>query len=237
MQFSDSSGGDGIVEDIDFLCRTTSASYPVADKTRNINQAYHDVSRLIWDCADGWQYDDRNKSDLPKYLKTMVHGTQDVTVPSTAQAIDRVEVEDDDGSWHKLTPIDYRDISQALEEFKDVDGLPTHYDLVGNYLTLYPAPSSAYCTLTSGLAIRVARDVTEFATSATTAVPGFATQFHRILSLSSALDFEQDAGQRALFAQMKDRLERGLRGFYSHRETERRGEMRPYGKRRWRQYL
>jgi len=237
MEFSNSSNKLGLVEDIDFLCRTTSASYPLNDKVRNINQAYHDVTRLIWAAADDWQYDDSNATDLPKVLRTMGHASASYQIPTTAQEIQRVEVKDSSSDWRKLRPIDYRDINISLDEYLSTADMPIYYDLVGNYVTLYPPPSSAYTTLTSGLALRVGRDVTEFTSASTTTKPGFATQFHRILSLAAAIDFEKDPGQLRLFNQMKDRLEKGLQAFYSTRETERRSQLRPKGKRRWRQYL
>lgn len=191
---------------------------------------------MIWNCADEWQYDDRNNTDLPKVLKTLGQASASYTIPTTAQRIERVEIQDSSNNWVKLSPIDYKKINVALEEFRSTPALPQYYDLVGNYVTLYPAPSSAYVTLSSGMALRVSRDVTEFAFSATTETPGFATQFHRILSLSAAIVFEKDATQRATFVALKDRLEQGLQNFYSSREVESRAQMTPRGRRFQRQY-
>jgi len=38
-----------IKSDIDFLCGSTSATYLDADKIRNVNIAYQDVARVIWE--------------------------------------------------------------------------------------------------------------------------------------------------------------------------------------------
>ena len=236
MQFSDVTNNQGILQDIDFLAGTTSASYPTKDKTRNINIAYHDVTRLIWECADDWNYDDANATDLPKVLRTLGQASASYQIPTTAQKIERIEIQDANNNWIKLEPIDYSDINVALDEYRGTASQPTHYDLVGNYITLYPAPSSAYVTLSSGMALRVARNVTEFATTATTEVPGFATQFHRLLSIGASLDFEKDASSRNLLLQMQDRLQKGLRKMYSSREVEKRVELKPRSKSRWRQY-
>ena len=238
MMFSDTTSKQGLIQDVDFLCGSTSASYAVADKTRNINVAYNSVSRLIWDAADDWQYDDSNATDLPKVLRTMGHASASYQVPSTSQRIERVEAKSSDGNWRKLIPIDYRDITVSLDEYHETAGMPIYYDLVGNYLTLYPAPSSAYATLSSGLTLRVSRDVTEFPTTATTTSPGFAKQFHRILSISASMDYlgVVDQSQVRLLAQMKDGIEKAIKQFYSSRQAESRTQVRPYGKRRWRQY-
>lgn len=229
-----------IKDDIDFLCGSTSASYPVADKIRNINIAYQDVARIIWESADGWQYDDSNLTTRPVAIATLVHTQQDYELPSVAQHIERVEVKDSAGDWYKLTPLDIHDVTGSIEEYYEDDDLPKYYDLVGRSLMLYPAPASGSCTLASGLAVYVDRDVNEFdaAVSAHSAkVPGFATQFHRVLSYAAAVDFVQDDNMRKHLVNEKYRLEKGLTKFYSRRNIERRGAIKPHAKKLWRQYL
>jgi hypothetical protein len=68
---------------INFLCGSTSATYPDADKVRNMNIAYQDVARLIWESASGWQYDDSNATTLPIAKGSLVHNQQDYSLPST----------------------------------------------------------------------------------------------------------------------------------------------------------
>ena len=236
MEFYNSVNKLGIVDDVLFLCNTTTGSYALPDIVRNVNQAYNDVTRLIWECSDDWQYDDSNRTDLPKILTTLTHGTSQYAIPSTAQKIERVEVKDINGNWVKLEQIDYKDIGVALPEYMETAGLPIHYDLIGNYINLYPTPSSAYCTTASGMAVYVDRDVTLFTSASTTACPGFAPQFHRILSLQVALDFEQDSQKRNLFLVEKNQLVEGLKRFYNSRSIERRSEIRPANKKNHRQY-
>lgn len=227
-----------IKADINFLCGSTSATYPDADKMRNVNVAYNHVARLIWDSADGWNYQDSNTAGLPVAFTTMTHDTQDYTLPTTAQRIHRVEVKQNNGTWLKLAPIDIHDMLVAAPEFQGNNpGLPLYYDLQGRSVSLYPSPASGSVTLTSGLAFYVDRDVTEIATTATTTTPGFAKPFHRILSLAAAIDFTQDDRQRQLFVTQKLDLERGLVRFYSKRNVERPTTISPHSRRRWRSYL
>lgn len=225
-----------IKADINFLARSTSASYPDTDKIRNVNISYQDIARLIWESADGWQFDDKNATTLPVARGSLVHSQQDYTLPPTSQRIHEIAIMDKGGAWIKLMPIDWADMTQAPLEFMKGIGLPVYYDLVGNSVMMYPIPSSAACTLTSGLAVYVERDVTEFVVTASSATPGFATAFHRILSLAAALDFEQDDSQRRLLIAQKARLESGLTRFYSKRGVEIKSTMKPAGKKRWRQY-
>lgn len=223
--------------DIDFLCGSTSATYSDTNKIRNVNIAYQDVARLIWESAGGWQYDDSNATTLPISRATLVHTQQDYSLPTTAQRIERVEVLDKNSNWVKLTELNISDVPVAMLEHLSTAGTPLHYDLVGRSLMLYPAPSSANVTLVSGLKVYMNRDVTEFATTATTVEPGFATAFHRILSYAAAMDFVQDAGQRNFLILQKDRLEKGLTRFYSRREVERPTSIRPAARKNWGQYL
>lgn len=227
----------GICQDIDFLCGTTTASYPLADKVRNINQAYSDVNRLIWECCDTWQYDDTERTDLPIAKTSLLDEQQDYSVPTTAQRIFRIEVLDSAGNWQKLQPLDYKDVGGfALPEYMETAGMPLYYDLVANSIFLYPKPAAENCTLTNGLAVYFSRDISLFTTASTTGSPGFAAPFHRILSLQAAIDFEKDPDQRKIFVAEKTQLIEGLKRFYSTRSVEKRAEITPSNKRQHRQY-
>lgn len=222
--------------DVYFLTRSTTASYPNSDLVRNINIAYQNTARLIWESCGGWQYDDSNSTTLPIAKGSLVHNQQDYTLPSTAQRVHEVNIKNANGEWVKLLPLDWNDIGSPAEFLKSANA-PIYYDLVGRSIMLYPPPSSAYCTLASGLAVYVDRDVTEFTTTGTTTTPGFAVQFHRILSYSASLDFEQDSKQRELLIVQKDRLEKGLTRFYAKRGSEVKSVLRPSAKRAWKQYI
>jgi hypothetical protein len=227
----------GLCQDVDFLCGSTTASYPLADKVRNINQAYLDVNRLIWESCDSWQYDDANNTDVPRVITSLTSGTGEYSIPSTAQKIRRIEVKDVNGKWIKLQPIDYQDINYtALPEYLSANGLPIYYDLIGDIISLYPTPSDTYTSTTSAMAVYIDRDVTLFTTASTTSVPGFATPFHRILSLQGAIDFEKDENQKRNFMVQKSDLVAGLKKFYNSREVEKRTTIKPHIKRAHRAY-
>lgn len=226
-----------IKEDVYFQTGATSASYPNADLIRNVNIAYQDVARLIWSSAGGWQFDDSNASTLPIARTTMVHNQKDYSLPSTTQRVEQVVAKDSAGNWIKLKPFDIHDLNLAPEEYMESTGMPIYYDLMGRSIMLYPSPSSAYCTMASGLGVYISRDVTEFAVTATSSEPGFATPFHRILSYATAIDFVQDQNERNILIQQKTRLEQGLVQFYAKREVEAVTRIRPRAAKFWRQYL
>ena len=225
-----------LFEDIDFLCGSTSGTYPITSKVRNMNVAYQDVARVIWEADGAWQYDDINATGLPIATTDMVHDQQDYSVPTTCQRIESVIIKDSEGNWKKLMPLDIHDTSVALPEYLSTPDLPLYYDLIGSSIMLYPSPNSASVTLVSGLRIYMNRDVSELTTGGTGTTPGFATPFHRILSLSAAIDFEQDSKQREFLAFQKQRLEKGLTLFYSKRGSEFKTRIAPKTKKAWRQY-
>jgi hypothetical protein len=244
MQFSNTSNkSKGILQDIDFLCGSTSATYPVVDKVRNVNIALHDVTQLIWQSQDGWFFDDENQTDYPRIRVNLTKGTQDYRVKALStvlRQIKRIEVKDSGGDFQLLTPLNMaKDIDVAKDDYYSSDGMPLYYDLDGGYITLYPAPTSGAggCTLASGMAIYFGRDAVEFTSASTTASPGFATQFHRILSYSAAIDFiKQDNNLIQKYMMERNRLMDGLKKYYGSRNLELKPKISPFGKRRWRQY-
>jgi len=236
MTFSEATNDQGLVQDIDFLCGTTNASYPINQKTRNINAHYNATVALIWQVADGWQFDDTNQTDLPIATTTLVVTQQDYELPSTAQRIERVEILDAEGNYQKLRQMDWDDLDMATSEYLETDGTPLYYDLVGESVFLYPAPATGYVTTTAGLKLYFARDVDQFSPGNTTQSPGFARAFHRILSLGPSIDFLKAGNRRDQLAADKQQLEEGLKTFYSKRHIERKSRIRPYAKRRWQQY-
>lgn len=210
-------------QDVYFLVGATSATYLNADLIRNMNVAYQNVATLIWQSADGWQYNDG------VIKSTLTHSTQDYTIPTTSQLINRIEIKDNNGTWRKLQPIDIHDVSIAMPEFEKTPSLPIYYDLHGTTVSFYPAPSSASVTLSSGMALYVNKDVTEFGVSATTTIPAFASSFHRILSYAAAIDFVQDKTERDRLVVLKTNLERNLINLYSRRNVERPSRIKPGG--------
>lgn len=222
----------GLVEDTLHLCglptvSASYASYPLADITRNINNAYLDTIRKIWSCADGWQYDDSNATDSPIAYKTLGDASASYLIPTTALRIEGIDVKDDSGDWHKLTQIDYEDLDVSPEEYLSTPGMPIQYDLDGNQIRLFPAPASGDVTLSSGMCVYLSREPTLF-TSASTTSPGFASPFHRILSYAAAIDFDIDPQTKLEYLREKEKLEAGLIQFYSKRNVDKKPRIRPF---------
>lgn len=223
--------------DVDFLCGSTSATYSPTNKRRNMNIAYRDVARLIWESDGGWTYDDSNATDLPIATTTLVDAQRDYSMPTDAMRVRRLEVLDSAGNYIKLRPLDMNEVQTGMDEFLGGEnGLPLFYELVGRSILLYPTPASGDVTLAAGLKIYTDRDVTDLAVTATTTEPGFASPFHRILSYAAAIDFSRDDKERQFLMVQKDRLEQGMIRFYSKAAAEIKTRMKPSGKKKWSQY-
>ncbi len=240
MQFRDTTNSQGLVEDTLFLANTVTASYAIADITRNLNEAVLRAQTIIWDATDGWGWEDSGRTDYPRVLGTLVHGQQDyrvAAISAVARHVHRVEVKDENGDWHVIKPRKLSDVPVAKEEWFETANRPLFYDLQGGFLSLFPKPSSAYTTLASGVALYVSRDAMLFSATDTTASPGFAPQFHRYLSISAAMDFVQDRDELKRLAYMRDRIEKAMKHYYGSRAAEFKPQIKPRAKRRWRQYL
>jgi hypothetical protein len=228
---------DQIKDDIDFLCESNSVSYTDENKIRNINIHYQEVASKIWEAAGDWEYDDSNRTDIPWATTTLVAGQSDYELPSTCQRLQRVEVKDGSGNYVLLAQKSLHDIDIATTEYHESDGTPIYYDVVGRSIILYPAPATGHVTLSAGLKAYFDRDVEEFTTlTAGSTTPGFATAFHRILSLGASIDYVRDENDRRLLVGQKAALENGLKRFYGKRNVEGKTTIKPASKKKWRQY-
>ena len=201
MVFSDPVTQQGIIQEIDFLCNSDGNSYPINDKTRNVNRAYDKVVSRIFEADGRWEFDDQNATSLPIATTPLIIGQQDYSFDTTFLIVSRVEVEQQDGSWVAISPFSQADLprgglagfvpSQSLTDFLNQPGVPQYYDKMANSIFLYP-PSS-YDTKADSTPARLKvyfqRNASYFSPTDTTKVPGFAPMFHRLLSMEAALDY------------------------------------------------
>jgi len=233
MVINDSSGGQGIVQDIDFICSTDSSSYPIADKIRNINRHYYKAVTDILKSTGRNQFDDSNLTTLPYYTFTLVNGQKDYSLPTDLLKINAIEVADSAGNWTRLQEIDEQELWPTITDFEETNGIPKYYNIRGGSVYLYPAPATGSVTLTNGGKFYLEREVDAFTTADTTQEPGFAEPFHRILSLGASYDYliinsTTEKADRAL--QQYEQLRKELREFYSDRNKEARSRFRPVNK-------
>lgn len=183
---------------------SNTTTFPVdPDYTRSVNEWVRKVVLKIWRNAADWSFDDANlgasatdgiwtyaaTAGLPTATATLVDTQQEYAIPTTALAIEAVEVLSSDGTYKRLRSLDKSQITGSITEHFKQDGLPGWYDLEGAVIRLYPAPAAASVTLAAGLKIFVSRDIDEFTPADTTQEPPFREEFHRIVSYGCALDY------------------------------------------------
>lgn len=230
MDFSNTTTLGGLVEEIDFLCGTNATSYPLKEKARNVNRWAYRVVTWIYRATSRWQFDDSNHTTLPVATTTLVASQADYQLPSDLLKIERVEVLDNDGNYHKLKPIDSADVPGALSEFKETDGLPQYYDMLGDSINLYPAPAAADVTTSLGLKLHFLREIDVFVSTDTTQEPGFAEPFHRILSLGASYDWLIAHGTQQKLTIVRTEIEamrEEIAGFYKDQNREERISVKP----------
>lgn len=219
MVFSDTSTSDGLVQEARWLVGANSASYPIEDLTRNINRWFDKAVTLIFQSDGRWQWDDKNRTDMPIATTNLVSAQQDYKLNVAHLRVTRVEVKDSAGAWTRLKLIDQNEIQNSLTDFQNVDGNPIYYDLIADTLYLYPAPSG---NVTAGLKVYFQRAGSHFATTDTTKEAGFASIFHRYLSLGSAYDYALKNGLSVAKSLREEIsvMEEHIQDFYSQKSKD-----------------
>lgn len=215
-----------IKKDIDFLVGTDDTSYPIADKTRNANRHFDDVVSLILQSDAKWKWDDTNHTDQPIGTINLIEGVSEYEVSgATYLKINLVKVKDINGRYQVLTPVD-KDVNNAqfltdLEEGQN--SLPRCYDKLGDFIWILPGPSASLVTLPGGLKVWFQRGAVYFVDADDVKIPGFAAQFHRILSVGASLDYaiaNTMTNKINMLTPMFNQLKADLVVFYSERSGD-----------------
>ena len=215
------------------LVDADSVSYPDAVLLRRCNAAYEEVVGKLIALDKNWNFGDSNYSSLPTGLQTMTAATHEYAFVSTFLTIIGASVKDIGGLFSTLSPIDEQDILKSgidLEEYETTDGLPWAYAKRENFIVLYPAPSAADTTLTSGLKVYFQRTADVFTAAQVTTgtkAPGFASPYHILLAYKAALPYAISYKPERVPAIMAEiaRLENDMISFYSARSKDERSIM------------
>lgn len=227
MQFSDTSTKQGLLEDITFLLGVDTGKYSTADRTRNINERNKLVWQMIFESYGGAKFMDDNVSNtttgVPYADQTVTSGTGLYAQPSGALTIEGVQLKTTSASpFQPLAPLTHEEfMALGGDGHFSSNGIPTHYMWQGDVLRLLPTPNF---TLASALRVHFGQGMTAFVAADTTATPGFASIFHRMLSIGAALDYALARGMSdkvAILSNLWNDYEARLRAFYSKRWMDR----------------
>ena len=231
MVFNDTTTSQGLIQDIDFWLFGSSATmnitaYPLADRTRRINQRLNRVVSVIFKNDRRWKHDDFNHDDMNIFYSTLVEGQNDYEISGADfLTIEEVAILNSDGKYRILTPI-VREAGNAqyLQGLEDGDsGTPTHYEKHGNSIIMYPKPSLSYLTATKGLMVRGKRTPSYFVVGDTTKAPGFNPLHHSYLSIGASYDYALANGMKSKVIQLAPdiaKFEKDIADDYARRSRD-----------------
>lgn len=191
MVFSDTVNNLGILQQVRTFTRTDGAQWTTAKVVNSVNNYLDRVTGYAIGADRRFQWDDTNHSKLPIGTTNLVANQSDYSFLADEQGnriltLTRIDVQDSDGNWVQLRPIDQFEVDGALDEFYATAGKPIYYDKINdNVVRLYPKPATS---VTSGLKFYFQRSPSYFSASDTTKEPGVASVLHRGFVISAAYD-------------------------------------------------
>lgn len=164
--------------------------FTLVDKTAFANEALRIIRSVIGKVSGGWVYDDKNQTDFPEYSTTLTSGQKDYSLPTAGSSIIAVSIKQNGTSdYKKLTPITIEqilDTGNSELDFQSTNSEPIYYSLIGGSIKLYPTPNY---TQASSLIIQMDRDISSFAITDTTKVPGIDNSYHEAIGVYMALKY------------------------------------------------
>lgn len=223
MQFNSETNGLDLYSDARYLCgideTSDTTSYPIKAFTRNANISLDRYNVLILQSDGTWKFDDTNQTgELLDLTTALVSGTQKYALGATWLKIARVRIKDAQGNLKIMPPLDRQ--RQADSQLTATSGTPQGYFILGNYLYLDKAPNYASA---GGLEVQYQRSASYFAYTDTTKTPGFALQFHQLISMSAAVRYCKVNSMAKRVADIQgdiDKMELELVNFYSSRNAD-----------------
>ena len=226
--FSDTTNINGIIQQCEDYCNLGDTGISGnATLLKKFTAWANDVNREVWSVIfenyGGWQYEDSNQTDLPIATATLTSAQTTYALPTGAYTVRHVEVLDENSDWVKLTPLTTEQIadSSAISEFESTNGAPKYYTITGDTMTLYPA--SDY-TQASSLRIHFYRGSHDFASTDTTATPGFIAEFHGIIPVGASVRYwfakpqGNDAYQKLL--NEYEKMKKNIGSYYAKKFAE-----------------
>lgn len=225
MPFSDTTNRTGLIELLEDLTTTQSAttsSYPLATKTRDINNAYSQFMSLAIESCGKWQIDDTNQTDYPIIFFDIVSGQDNYAFNLDENSnqilqISKLRIKDTNGKWFETTQIDRTDFD--ISQYQDVTGTPEYHDITSNGIIFYPTPNY---NSTDGGELFVSRTPSYFASSDTTKKAGIPYFFHEYLAFRSAYFYCLANGLKQATGLGNEmlRIEGSIKKYYANRNKD-----------------
>lgn len=218
---------------VNFLTGTTVNEYSAPARLVSLNKWYYQAHNWIMQSMDGWHYDDSNATDFPFISANLVAGQQDYGGLLTERVLrmKRAEITYDGTNWVKLTPFDLNEDMNATDSTSvsgDFSQANPRYRMVQNSILVYPVPDTS---ITDGLKLFVDRSIIPVTASDVTTgtlVLGFDINFHDIVPMGMAYDYNSvKKGDKSLMEDILA-LKFELMKHYSSKTADKKLALSPY---------
>ena len=229
LQFSDSATKRGIVELIDSTCKTNSTSYPLVEKTRDINLTLDRAIAIALKACGTWQFDDSNHLGYPIITTDIVAGQRDYSFVNDNAGnlildIYKVFVKDPvSGIYNEIKPVDVNSETgtEGFTDGQDIQGKVHRYDKMANGIFLDSIPDT---NVANGLKMYINREALYFTTADTTKKSGIDGRLHEYLSARPSYMYAMRNSLANVVALEKEMLkwEQEILDTYGMREKDKR---------------
>jgi len=166
--------------------RLNSTDYTFEEFVRDANLSLNEVSAVIMEFDNTWQWQDFNLVDgddnpvMNIAYSDLEAGQDNYPLSISHLKISRIRIKDRNGNYTTLRPKDRRQQSDTL---LNATGDPREYDKFGNLIFLLPTPNYSY---ERGIEMQYQGLPVYFTPDDTTKEPGYNPQFHELVALISA---------------------------------------------------
>lgn len=224
MEFNDVTNEQGLYQDALYLTGANSGTFDIKDFTRSANFAQNRATSKIFKADSRWKHSDANNPDRDIATSDLVANQDNYSIEVSHLKIKRVRMKNSNGEWVTLTPVDRREVPDSV---LNSYGNPKYYDKDGMSILPFPIPN--YSTSgNSGIEIEFQRGPVYFLHTDTDKMPGFASPYHRLISLYPAQDWLLANATRQnplthrinLVNTLIKELEADLEGHYLNRDVD-----------------
>lgn len=222
LKFNSDSDLQDVVSEINLICNSDNNSYPLKAKARRVNLALDRFYTLAFQAGGQWSYDDPNRDTVPVETINIVSGTQSYNIGSfTSEVLGilRVEMIDSNDADYVLKRLDRSNYTTTslLDLVTTNGGIPTKYDLVGEYIYLYDKPNFSK---TGGLKFYIERNKAALASTATTALLPVPSLFDGYICNLASLPYliENQLPQKNDIAALIQKDEAAIIDYFGNRE-------------------
>lgn len=204
--------------------------------TALLNSGLNETEIEIFKSDGKWQYEDPNNTDTPVGYTDLADTVGSYTLDVSHLKIIGVEVKDINGNYIPVQQIDYNLIRQSGQsdlEFLGTPGMPQFYDVTGDQLRLFPAPSSTSANTSAngdGLRVIYQREPSYFTASDTTKAFGVPKVFHSLPVLFACGTYAKQNSMTDKAREIDAEIERkrkDIKSFFNSRNVDMRKSIRP----------